>query len=424
VAGIKLKVVGAALVVMGAIAAARSASADDNPHGKSGARGTANTSEDSSLPAATAQSGDTVVKARTEVSAYSDTDAVSVFTPAIDASVTSPTTGWSAQGSYLVDVVSAASVDIVSTASGHWVETRHAATLGGGYKPSTVGANVTGAVSREPDYLSLTAGGSLAFELADKTANPTIGYAYSHDTAGRSNTPFSVFSETLVRHSLNGSLELILDPLTLVSLSVDAIFEVGDQTKPYRLLPMFAPSIAPTVDRGASVQIVNALRLPGRVAENTPLTRNRFALSGRVAQRLTGSTFILSERFYTDDWGLKASSTDLRFVIDVSRRVFIWTHLRGHFQSGVSFWKRAYAANFTPGDPQRGLPKWRTGDREMSPLSAGTFGAGLRWNFGSTNPTAWSFVAQADMLLTAYSDALFIQNREGYLGVTQVEAEF
>lgn len=422
-AGIKLKTVAAAIVVLCVFA--RSASADDNPHGKSGAQGAANTPQDSTLPAATTQSGDTVVKARSEVSGYTDTDAVQVFTPAIDASVTSPTTGWSAQGSYLVDIVSAASVDIISTASGHWTETRHAATLGGGYKPGAVGVNATGAVSREPDYLSLTAGGSLAFELADKTANPTIGYAYSHDTAGRSSTPFSVFSETLVRHSLNGSLELILDPLTLVSLSVDAIFEVGDQTKPYRFLPMFTPAIAPTIDRGASVELVNRLRLPGRVGENTPGTRNRFAFSGRIAQRLSGSTFILSERFYTDDWGLKASSTDLRFVIDVSKRVFIWTHLRGHFQSGVSFWKRAYTASFlTPDDPKLSVPKWRTGDREMSPLSAGTFGAGLRWNFGSTNPTAWSFVAQADMLLTAYSDALFIQNREGYLGVTQVEAEF
>jgi Protein of unknown function (DUF3570) len=412
---------------------ARGASADDeNPHGKSGARGAANTAEDASPPAAASGPGGTVVKARSELSAYSDTDAVSVFTPAIDGSIESPISGWSARGSYLVDVVSAASVDIVSTASNHWVETRHAATLGAGYKPGTVGVNLSGAVSREPDYLSLTGGGSLAFELADKTANPTIGYSYSHDTAGRSDTPFSVFSAELVRHSLNGSLELILDPLTLVSFSVDAIFEVGDQTKPYRLLPVFAPNIAPSVDRGASVEIVNALRLPGRVAEHTPLTRNRFAFSGRVAQRLSGSTFILSERIYADDWGLKASSTDLRFVIDVSRRVFIWTHLRGHFQSGVSFWKRAYASSFTPVDPVQALeggvrevlPKWRTGDREMSPLSAGTFGAGLRWNFGGTIPTAWSFVAQADMLLTAYSDALFIQNREGYLGVMQVEAEF
>jgi hypothetical protein len=363
-----------------------------------------------------------VVKVKGEFSAYSDTDSVNVFTPAVEGTVTNPLTGWTASGSYLVDIVSAASVDIVSTASGHWVETRNAATLSGGYKPGNVGVTAAGSVSREPDYVSWTGGGIVALELADKTANPTFGYSFSHDTAGRKNTPFSVFSEKLARHSLNGSLELILDPLTLVSFSVDAILERGDQEKPYRFLPLFAPQIAPTIPRGASVDLV-VHSATSHASEETPNSRNRIALSGRVAQRLSGSTLILSERVYLDDWGLKASTTDLRFVVDASRRVFMWAHLRGHFQTGVSFWHRAYAA--TLGSGPNSVPQWRTGDREMSPLSAGTFGAGLRWNVGpSSHLTAWSLVAQADLLTTVFSDALYIQTRQGYLGVLQVEAEF
>jgi hypothetical protein len=61
----------------------------------------------------------------------------------------------------------------------------------------------------------------------------------------------------------------------------------------------------------------------------------------------------------------------------------------------------------------------------MSPLSAGTFGGGLRWNLGpAAHQTAWSFLLQADLLTTVFSDTLFIQNRQGYLGVSQLEAEF
>jgi len=416
-----LRLLLSAVTAVAVVLSTRAAGADENGNRTTGARAAAN-SADEAPSASSGSSSDRVIKVKSEVSADSDDDAGSCFTPAVEGSIESPTSGWTANGSYLVDVVSAASVDIVSTASTHWTEIRNAATVGGGYKPGNVGVNVSGAVSREPDYLSLSGGGTITFELADKTANPTLGYTYTHDIAGRKTTPFSVFSQPLARHTLTGSLELILDPLTLVSFSIDGIFEIGDQTKPYRLLPIFAPSVAPTLSRGASVDVVNELRLPGRVAEHTPLTRNRFAVSGRVAQRLAGSTLILSERVYADDWGLKASTTDLRFVIDASRRVFVWTHIRAHVQSGVTFWRRAYVG-YAPGAPLS-LPTWRTGDREQSPLSATTFGAGARWNVGkATHPTEWSLVWQGDMLLTQYDDALFIQNRIGFLGVMQLEAE-
>jgi hypothetical protein len=398
------------------------ARADDNPHGHAGAAKLP--TEEKEAPASPAPHSDTVVKAKSELAVYSDTDAVTVFTPGLEASVENPIEGWTAGGSYLADIVSAASVDIVSTASTHWVETRHAATLSGGYKPGTVGFAAAGSVSREPDYVSLTGGGILSLELADKTANPSLGYSYSHDTAGRKTTPFSVFSQQLVRHSINGAIELILDPLTLLTFGADVILERGDQTKPYRFLPLFTMADAPNVPRGASVDQVNRARLPGRVPEWTPRSRNRLALNGRIAQRLSGSTLILTERVYLDDWGLKASTTDLRFVFDASRRVFLWTHIRGHFQTGVSFWQRAYGVPVNAQNDPTAYPQYRTGDREMSPISAGTFGGGVRWNIGpASHQTEWSLVWQADLMTTVFNDALFIQNRQGYLGVFQVEAE-
>ena len=410
----------ACLVLLNGIAAA-----DDNPHTKHGSgEGPAG---DTQVEAAgeSKSPGSKVITMKSEVSAYADTDAVSVFTPAVEGSIKDPISGWSATGSYLVDIVSAASVDIVSTASGHWTEVRQAGALSGTYKPGSVGMTGSGSISREPDYLSLSGGGALALELAQKTANPTLAYTYTSDTAGRAGTPFSVYSQPLVRHTLTGAVELILDPLTLISLSVDGIFESGDQSKPYRYVPLFRPSDVSSIPRGASVDFVNARRLPGRVNEHLPDTRNRFAMSGRVAQRLSGSTLVLSERVYADSWGLKASTTDLRFVADVSRRLFLWVHLRGHFQSGVSFWKRAYAASLNEQPGVYTVPALRTGDREEGPLSAATFGGGARWNIGpATRLTAWSLVPQVDMFTTLFNDALFIQTREGFLGVLQLEAEF
>jgi hypothetical protein len=57
------------------------------------------------------------VKAGTQLSGYSDTTNVEVWSPEVDANVSSPTQGWNVGGHFLVDVVTAASPDIVSEAS-------------------------------------------------------------------------------------------------------------------------------------------------------------------------------------------------------------------------------------------------------------------------------------------------------------------
>jgi hypothetical protein len=359
-----------------------------------------------------------------ELSSYADTDHVSVVTPSVAASVRDPLSGWSAGGSYLVDIVSAASVDIVSTASGRWHEIRHAATVSGEYKPSDVGVHVGGAVSREPDYLSLSGGGGISFELENKTVNPQLDYTYSKDTAGRSGTSFDVYSLPLTRHSLGAAVELILDRETVLSLIADGIFESGHQEKPYRYLPLFAPDVAPTVPTGAPISVVNKLRLPGRISESVPTTRQRYALTARLAQRLADTTFILSERIYGDSWGLLASTADLRIVFDASRRIYFWPHFRAHFQNSVSFWHLAYIGAVAP-NGEITVPKLRTGDRELSPLQAGSLGAGLHWNVGPSNdPSTLSFNFLIEGIGTRYSDALYIDHRYGIFGATQFQAVF
>lgn len=367
------------------------------------------------------EAGGLSAQTKGEFSAYTDTDAVSVWSPAVGATVGNPLAGWSTTGTYMVDVVSAASVDVVSAASGRWREKRQAASLSGTLQPSTFGITTAGSVSYEPDYLSLTGGAQALVELANKNVTPSIGYSYGHDTAGRTGTPFSVYSLELQRHSFNGGLELVLDPTTLVTFVLDAVFERGHQEKPYRFLPMFLPGTE--MPAGASVAQVNAVRLPGRISENDPDSRNRFAFTGRVAQRLKGSTFVVSERLYADDWGLKATTTDLRLLFDLSRRVFLWTHVRGHIQSGVSFYNRVYIATVN-GDTLN-VPHYRTGDRELTPLVSGTAGVGLRWFIGSDRrPDTWSLVLQGEVTNTSFSDALFIQTRQAFFSALQVEAQF
>ena len=363
-------------------------------------------------------------KARGEIAFYGDTDSVQVFTSAWKATVDNPVSGWSANGSYLVDVVSAASVDIVSTASSHWTEVRQAGTLGANYKPGAIGVGITGAVSREPDYLSLSAGGRLSFDVHDKTVLPTVGYSYGHDTAGRTGTPFSVYSLDLTRHAFDLGSEFVLDRSTTLSLNASFLLERGDQEKPYRFLPLFSPAVAKAIEPGASIALVNNERLPGRIAEHLPNRRNRFALSGRFARRLARATFIVNERVYADDWGLKASTTDMHLVFDVGGRLEIAPHFRGHVQSSVDFWRLAYSAVVST-DGVLDVPLYRTGDRELSALSSGTLGIGFRYRVLPL-ATPWSLVVglRSEVMATIFHDALFVRDRKAYLNAVDAEIEF
>jgi hypothetical protein len=362
------------------------------------------------------------LETRAEFAAYQDSDAVTVFTPSVAARVKDRLAGWSAEGTYLVDVVSAASVDIVSTASPAWTELRHAASLGASYRPDGLGAAVAGSVSSEPDYLSLGAELRAMSAISRKNATLEIGVSYTRDVAGRKDTPFSVYSLTVNRYGGSASLELVLDRATTFTPVLDVVYESGRQEKPYRYLPIFDASTVSRVPPGASPELVNELRLPGRVAEHVPDSRARSALSGRLAHRFSRSTLLVADRLYADVWGLFAATLDGRFVLDVGRRFSIWPHGRAHVQSGVSFWRRA-----TIGRVESGLveaPTWRTGDRELGPLWSATLGPGARWDLGPNDPRAWSAVLELEGTYTRYPDALYTEQRWAGFASVQVEAKF
>lgn len=366
-------------------------------------------------PRDTASPSDTTpvaIRGATEVSAYADSDHVGVVTPEASISVDSPTTGWSGSGSYLVDVISAASVDIVSTASQAWHEVRQAGTLSVGYKPHDFGVKAAGAISSEPDYLSVTGGGTLTLDLDQKNYTALLGYSYGHDIAGRTGTPFNVFALRLNRNSFNAGLDIALDRSTLLVLIGDLVLENGDQSKPYRYIPMFAPDVAPTIPNGLNINRVNVLRLPERPREQLPLSRQRYSLTGRIAHHMHGGTIRASERIYADSWGLKASTTDARYLIEAAGgRLLVGPHVRAHVQSAVSFWKRAYTLVYNSNGDWV-FPRYRTGDRELGPLAAVTLGGTAAYYFGDQPlERAWSLSLDLEGSQDFYFDDLYMTSR-------------
>lgn len=370
-----------------------------------------------------------VIRVAGDLSGYSDTNSVAVYTPAINASLVSPTAGWNVGGNFLVDAVSAASPDLVSSASPPFEEFRYAGGLTGGYKPGLYGGQASVSFSSSPDYVSYTAGGRLTADLNDKLITPTIGYSYSRDEIGRGPHnflhDFNPLKGLLHTHEIEAGVTFVMSPTSVLLIGGTVAIERGDQSQPYRYVPMFDPDlVAPFVPNGATVDLVNRTRLPVRPLEQLPTERDRYAAGARFNKRLGNATLRLEERLYIDSWGLKASSTDGRYMVDLSRHLRVWPHARLHAQSGTNFYQLAYSAILDP-NGEIILPTYRTGDRELSPLFTATAGGGVRLGLGEPEGNVkYGITFVGDVMYTRYLKALYVTTRTAVYGAVGFDVEF
>jgi len=375
-----------------------------------------------------------VVRVAGDMSGYTDTNSVAVYTPAINASLVSPTAGWNLGGNFLVDAVSAASPDIVASASPPFTEYRYAGGVTGGYKPGLYGAQASLSTSSSPDYVSYTAGGRVTAELFEKRVTPTIGYAYSYDRVGRGPNnylnDFNPLKGYIHTHEIEAGVTFILSPTALLVVGGTVSIERGDGSQPYRYIATFDPEfVAPFVPSGATVDLVNRTRLPVKPLEQLPTERDRFAVGFRYNKRLDRATLRIEQRFYNDTWGMKASSTDGRYMLDLSRTLRVWPHLRFHGQTDTNFYNLAYTAVLpppgAPGGGQIVVPLYRTGDRELSPLITATAGGGIRLNLGEPEgEVKYGIMFVGDIMYTRYLKALYVTARTAVYGSIGFDVEF
>ncbi len=364
--------------------------------------------------------GDLKARVTLETSVYHDDMDVDVVAPSIATSVEHVTDGWGLGANFLVDVVTAASIDILATASPRWREIRYVPAVNGHFGVGDFDFALNGNLSHEPDYIALSAGLTVSAELRQKTVTPSLGYEYSYDINGRAKTPFDVFSTIIQRHAFNLGLGIVADKATFMSFSGTIVFEDGDGSKPYRHIPMFSPDVAAAVQPGTVIDAVNFFREPERPLEQLPIQRKRFAVAWQIAHRFTHSTIRASERIYFDTWGTKATTTDAKYYYDIVKAFRIWPHVRFHAQTAANFYKLAYVAERNADGVK--LPVYRTGDRELGPLIGITGGFGMRVEFGERR--AYGLMLNGDVAYTRFLDHLFVKERLGYFGALTFDAEF
>jgi hypothetical protein len=189
---------------------------------------------------------------------------------------------------------------------------------------------------------------------------------------------------------------------------------------------MFTPDDTTQITPGEPIDKVNAARLPVRARELLPGSRDRFSVGARINHRMGSGTLRVEERIYTDSWGIKASTSDGRYLHDLGDHLRVWPHLRVHAQSGASFYKLAYPAIIEQADsPPLQLFTYRTGDRELSPLVTFTFGGGSRIALTTEKATVqYAIIVSGEVMYSRYFKSLYITARTAVYGTLGFEAEF
>ncbi|MGE0787523.1 MAG: DUF3570 domain-containing protein [Sandaracinaceae bacterium] len=341
-----------------------------------------------------------------DVLGSTDTDNVEVVTPQLTVRRTLDTDGSELRARVGVDVVSAASVDVVSQATAGFLESREEATLGGTYGFPGVTLALDYRFSIEPDYISNGVHAGMTAELLSPDTVLAIGYGATYDLIGLAGTSMDVWQRNLWNHRAEISLTQTFGPQTLLRAIYTLTVQDGFLEKAYRYVPLFTAADlrraqADGVTLGLST--FDAYRLPGRVPENIPDLRVGHAVGLRWVQFIDpiDSALRIDAQLYVDAWSVVAFMSEPTLSIEVGPNVVLAPFGRFYIQSGASFWQRVYEVS-----SEEAVPTWRTLNRELSPYFTATGGARFEWR-----QAPWMIYVEGSVAYTAWSEFLFLNEK-------------
>ncbi len=324
--------------------------------------------------------------AKTQV--YTDNDHTTVVSP-LTAISRDAWSGGTVSASYVADIVSSASVDVISNATkrmsdfrseitGGLTQKLHATTLSGSYVYSV-----------ENDYSSHNVELGLAQDLFERNATLALGYSVSANAIGRAGD--QLFHRSLLVNGVSASWSQVIDKRTIAQLSYSFSYDDGYQASPYRFVRIQTPDLAGNA--------------PFKVPETVPYDRYRHAVVLALNRHLFSDTALQGDyRFYADNWGVQAHTIQARYFVtfgDVTLR------LRGRFyyQRAASFYRENYTTdNFD--EP------FVTADRELSNFWSGLLGGKISWRLPWVH-RALELEAKIDYFHFRYLDFALLESRDG-----------
>jgi hypothetical protein len=263
---------------------------------------------------------------------------------------------WSATGSFSVDAVTSASVDVraspalsavdvvasasgrTSTSGGQMTDTRYQLTGGAGWN-DTAGhtASVTAAAAKETDYASISGGLNGSYDVLDRSTTLLGGFTLTDNWVS------SVLDPTLNRKmaavAWSAGVARVLTPDDAIRVRYDGKLAVGDQSSPYRTV-RFGDWTAHLGEQ--QIEFMNTIGSTDGLPERLPETRTSHAVVVEWVHSLASGVGLHPElRTGHDSWQINSLSAalDLRVARPKWR---LQTGYRFYVQSRASFYESKY----------------------------------------------------------------------------------
>ena len=246
---------------------------------------------------------------------------------------------YSVSANYYMDMVSSASIDVMTTAS-PYTEERTQGSLAFDVLQGKTQYSVSYTLSDESDYTANTATFDVSQDIFGDLTTVSFGFSQGWDEVRKRDD--DAFSETVDRRSYRFGLQQIVTPRLMAGLNYEVITDEGFLNNPYRSVRYLDDSSA----RGFSYQ-----------PELYPQTRTSNSVSLNARYYLPYRASLHGEyRYFTDTWGIDANTISLGYTHPWGKQWILEAGYRWYDQSAADFYSdlfpRADAHNFLARDKE------------------------------------------------------------------------
>ncbi|MEM9171295.1 MAG: DUF3570 domain-containing protein [Pseudomonadota bacterium] len=261
----------------------------------------------------------------------------------------------SVSANYYVDMITSASIDVVTTAS-PYTEERTQTSLGVDYLRGGTMMSVGVTQSDESDFEARTYSLAVYQNLFGDLTTVTLAYGLGNDVVGMSTDP--TFARDVTRQQYGIGISQILTRNLIMALNFEGITDEGYLNNPYRSVRYlddtggysFQGERYPNTRTSAAVSISGRYYLPYRAALNAEY------------------------RYFNDTWGIVANSWEIGYTHPWRDRWTFSTRYRNYTQGQADF----YSDLFPRIDAQNFLAR----DKELSEFTSQAVRLGVAYDFG------------------------------------------